>query len=412
MIEFESKLCDLELRYSSQKIVEEGPSLLKLRQTLEHDLELFRSLNAIQRDIPGIENRLFQGVENQDEDLPVAPLAITVSLIDNLFHHLNVTQSSSQPTFSKLKEVFLSTVVPYGILMDDWIFEGSLIGDVASEFFVQRNSQINTSSSRFWRHGYQIRIVEKGSPYPVFLHSLVPRIFFAGKAVNFMLRMDISEVSFAIYSKLEKFSSYLFKEEQDNAIRKAEKATRSKISPSEKLLESHLPSTTKHYLKQKPAVVSEEALNEASNPSQNPSQDVQMQDLFRHSFLSLLERYVEPRYRHLAALLMQTLNNQAHLQRHLQCLASLFLMIEGDMMHKFSESIFIKMDEGKPWYDDRTVNALFLEACRDEKQIMAEDVHIEVNLKRVGVRTSGSKQSLASQSLSILESIIIHYQVG
>jgi hypothetical protein len=87
-------------------------------------------------------------------------------------------------------------------------------------------------------------------------------------------------------------------------------------------------------------------------------------------------------------------------------------MIEGDMMHKFSESIFIKMDEGKPWYDDRTVNALFLEACRDEKQIMAEDVHIEVNLKRVGVRTSGSKQSLASQSLSILESIIIHYQVG
>lgn len=385
---------------------EEGPSLLKLQETVQDDLELFRSLNAIQLEIHVLQDRLYKDLNQRNEEQENVTLAITVSLLDILFQHLDIAQSSNHPTFDKLKETFLATVVPYGILMDDWIFEGSLAGDVAAEFFIQRNAQINSDSSRFWRHGFQIRIADSGLSYPTFLHSLVPRIFFAGKAVNFMLRMDISEVSLAIYSNLERFSTQVGQEEKKCVGRKEEKAKRAKISPSERLLEAHLPSTTRHTPKQKS--------EEVSNVTLNASSDIQMQDLFRHSFLSLLERYVEPRYKHLASLLMVTLNKQAHLQRHLRCLASLFLMIEGDLMHKFTDLVFVKMDEGKPWYDNRTINALFLEACRDEQLIDAENVHIEVNLSRAGVRvpkTTSHTPLILSPSLSIMESIIIHYQV-
>jgi gamma-tubulin complex component 5 len=407
LTQLQEKLSDLQIEYCNLETSEEGPSLLKLYQQLEDILEFFHNLTAIQSEIPGLGEALYNSPKPQDKTLEIQPITITVSLLDSLFRHLDIAQSSNHPSFNKLKQVFLSTIVPYGILMDDWIFEGSLAADVASEFFVQRNAQINANSSRYWRHGFQIRTTEIGAPYPYCLHSLLPRIFFAGKAVNFMIRMDIPEVEFAIDSHIDGFSTQVHKAEKINESKKEEKVTRLKISPSEKLLESHIPSTPRSRLNQA-------SYDVVANDSSNPSTDIQMQDLFRHSFAVILEAYVEPQYKHLATLLMISLNKEAHLRRHLQSLASVFLMIEGDVMNRFAESVFIRMDEGKPWYDDRTINALFLEACRDDKHILAENVHIEVNLNRVGVRLSTlatASQILPLNSLTIIESIIIHYQV-
>ncbi|KAI9277744.1 Spc98 family-domain-containing protein [Umbelopsis sp. AD052] len=407
MTDLQHKLSDLQIEYSNQETSEDGPSLLKLYQTMEDDLEFYHSLNAIQSEIPGLGDALYYHPNQQDEIPTIEPITITVSLLNSLFHHLDIAQSSNHPSFNKLKEVFLSTIVPYGILMDDWIFEGSLTGDVASEFFVQRNPQINANSSRYWRHGFQIRITANASPYPDCLHAFVPRLVFAGKAVNFMIRMDISEAEFAVDSHIDGFSTQLRKAEKANESKKEEKAARLKMSPSEKLLESHIPSTATSRLKPK-------SYSAAAQDSANTSKDVQMQDLFRHSFAVTLEEYVEPQYERLATLLMQSLNKEANLRRHLQSLANVFLMIEGDVMNRFAESVFIQMDEGKPWYDDRTINALFLEASRDDKHILAENVHIEVNLNRIGVRLSTlatASQKLPLNSLAILESIIIHYQL-
>jgi hypothetical protein len=408
LTDLQQKLSDLQIEYSNREISEDGPSLLKLYQTMEDDLEFYHSLNAIQSGMPGLGDALYYDPNQEDEIPAIEPITITVSLLNSLFYHLDIAQSSNHPSFNKLKEVFVSTIIPYGILMDDWIFEGSLTGDVASEFFVQRNTQINANSSRYWRHGFQVRITENASPYPDCLHAFVPRLIFAGKAVNFMIRMDISEVEFAVDSHIDGFTTQLRKAEKMSEIKKTEKAARMIISPSEKLLESHIPSTASSRPKQ-------DAYSAVAKDAASTSKDIQMQDLFRHSFAVTLEEYVEPQYTRLATLLMQSLNKEAHLRKHLQSLANVFLMIEGDVMNRFAESVFTRMDEGKPWYDDRTINALFLEACRDDQHILTENVHIEVNLNRIGVRLSTlatASQTLPLNSLTIIESIIIHYQVS
>lgn len=223
-----------------------------------------------------------------------------------------------------------------------------------------------------------------------------------------MIRMDISEVEFAVDARIDGFSTRLRKAEKMSEIKKEEKAARQIISLSEKLLESHIPTTASCRSKQ-------ESYSAVAKDAASTSKDIQMQDLFRHSFAVTLEEYVEPQYKRLATLLMQSLNKEAHLRKHLQSLANVFLMIEGDVMNRFAESVFTRMDEGKPWYDDRTINALFLEACRDDQHIFTENVHIEVNLNRIGVRLSTlatASQTLPLNSLNIIESIIIHYQVS
>jgi gamma-tubulin complex component 5 len=405
---FERKLSRLERICRDQDHKGSTPSLLSLYDELGSDLEMFSYIHDMYQEIDGLENALYEYIEDREEredHTTNQPLTITISLLNTLYHHVDVAQSSNSSWCSELERIFLISFQPYARMIDSWISDGSLSQDVGSELFVERNPQINVKSSRFWRHGYQLRNADHGSPYPVFLHSFISKIFFSGKAVNFIFGMDIPKVSNLVYTHHLFLDAYLCEEFDKRQLKRQEKITRHEISPTERLLQSHFPTLSDSKLDQPPQSPTASAI----------TSDAHMQDLFRHWYSSLLDGFIDPRYQHLAKTLMKTLNEQANLKHHLQSLACLFLMIEGDVMQRFADSIFIRMEEGKSWYDNRTINALFLEACRGDNGICHENVHIETKLMKTAMKqitATAYSKTWSDQSLSVLETIIIHYQVS
>ncbi|KAM3585929.1 Gamma-tubulin complex component 5 [Umbelopsis sp. WA50703] len=404
---FERKLSRLERICRDQEHKGSTPSLLSLYDELGSDLEMFSYIHDMYQEIDGLENALYEYIEDREEredHTTNQPLTITISLLNTLYHHVDVAQSSNSSWCSELERIFLISFQPYARMIDSWISDGSLSQDVGSELFVERNPQINVKSSRFWRHGYQLRNADHGSPYPVFLHSFISKIFFSGKAVNFIFGMDIPKVSNLVYTHHLFLDAYLCEEFDKRQLKRQEKITRHEISPTERLLQSHFPTLSDSKLDQPPQSPTASAI----------TSDAHMQDLFRHWYSSLLDGFIDPRYQHLAKTLMKTLNEQANLKHHLQSLACLFLMIEGDVMQRFADSIFIRMEEGKSWYDNRTINALFLEACRGDNGICHENVHIETKLMKTAMKqitATAYSKTWSDQSLSVLETIIIHYQL-
>ncbi|KAG2182135.1 hypothetical protein INT43_007062 [Umbelopsis isabellina] len=407
---FEQKLSKLEEAYRDQEGKGSYISLLSLYDEIGDDLEMFSHIYDMYQEIDGLESALYEWIEEsteRDDRISKWPLTITISLLNTLYHHVDVAQSSNSLWFSQLERLFFISFQPYARMIDSWISDGTLSEDIGSEFFLERNSQINVKSSRFWRHGYQLRNTEDGSPYPIFLHSFISKIFFSGKAMNFIFGMGIPKADNLGYTHRLSLDAYLCEGFDKRQLQRQEKKNRPKISPTERLLQSHFPT------------LSNTTLDPTPGPSTSHiSPDTHMQDLSRHWYSSLLDNYIDPRYQHLAKILMDTLNEQAHLKHHLQSLACLFLMIEGDVMQRFADSIFIRMEDGKSWYDSRTLNALFHEACRDDSRIFHENVHIETKPMKTSVKhvtaTAYSKtwsdQSF-SQPLSVLETIIIHYQL-
>ncbi|KAJ2964599.1 hypothetical protein NQZ79_g411 [Umbelopsis isabellina] len=408
---FEQKLSSLEGTYRGQDGRGSNLSLLSLYDEIGDDLEMFSYIYDMYQEINGLESALYEWMEEsteREDRISKWPLAITVSLLNTLYHHVDVAQSSNSLWFSELEKLFFISFQPYARMIDSWISDGTLSQDIGSEFFLERNSQINVKSSRFWRHGYQLRNTDTGSPYPIFLHSFISKIFFSGKAMNFIFGMGIPKLDNLVYTHRLSLDAYLCEEFDKRQLQRQERKNRHKISRTERLLQSHFPT------------LSNVTLDSTPDPPtiSHITPDTHMQDLCRHWYSSLLDNYIDPRYQHLAKTLMDTLNEQAHLKHHLQSLACLFLMIEGDVMQRFADSIFIRMEEGKSWYDSRTINALFLEACRGDNRIFYENVHIETKPMKTTVKqitaTAYSKtwsdQSFA-QPLSVLETIIIHYQL-
>lgn len=414
---FEQKLSRLEETYRDQDGEGSNLSLLSLYDEIGDDLEMFSYIYAMYQEIDGLESAVYEWIKDgpqREDSTSKWPLKITISLLNTLYHHVDVAQSSNSLWFSELERLFFISFQPYARMIDSWISDGTLSQDIGSEFFLERNSQIHVKSSRFWRHGYQLRNTDTGSPYPIFLHSFISKIFFSGKAVNFILGMGIPKVDNLVCTHRLSLDAYLCEEFDKRQLQRQEKKNRPKISPTERLLQSHFPTLSNATIESIPSPSTSHVA-----PDTHIASDTHMQDLSRHWYSSLLDKHIDPRYQHLAKTLMDILNEQAHLKRHLQSLACLFLMIEGDVMQRFADSIFIRMEEGKSWYDSRTLNALFLEACRGDNRIFHENVHIETKTMKTSVKhmtaTAYSKtwsdQSF-SQPLSVLETIIIHYQVS
>lgn len=154
-------------------------SILKLRNTLDLSLQCFKEIHDITMNTPYSDGN---------------PRLISTYLISTFYDRTLIAQSSGQlAVYDTLLYVLEQLLVPYGRIIDDWIFYGSLAGDVANEFYVTPSDIVSTNDLNFWVDGFSIQPVIQEYvcyPCPLFENTNISRIFFTGKAVNLLIQIE------------------------------------------------------------------------------------------------------------------------------------------------------------------------------------------------------------------------------
>lgn len=98
--------------------------------------------------------------------------------------------------------------------------------------------------------------------------------------------------------------------------------------------------------------------------------------LFDQNFLQFIDKYTQEPYINTAQTLNKVLHTNCRLPEQLKSLASIYLMLENDLMHSFCEVLFQQIDNNEIWFDKHMLNSTFSEAC--DMSGYDETVYIQV----------------------------------
>lgn len=129
--------------------------------------------------------------------------------------------------------------------------------------------------------------------------------------------------------------------------------------------------------------------------------------LFDQNFKQFIEKYIQEPYRITADMLNNVLHKNSRLPEQLKSLASIYLMLENDLMHSFCQVLFKQMDGNEPWFDKRMLNGTFSEACKLSGY--DEIVYIQLGHREESnrLRTSASYLDLIELKVEVMSEI--HY---
>jgi hypothetical protein len=362
LMDFDGSLSQLEM---SASFISSDPtqsiSILNLRNNLDPSLQCFKAIYDIALDIPFDEAN---------------PRLITTYLISTLFDRTLIAQSSGQTLiYDTLLYTLEQTLVPYGRLMDDWIYYGLLIGDKAGEFYVSRRNSVSLSDSNFWIDGFFIQPVANPIstrfPCPLFDKVLMARVLFTGKAVNLLSHADKTKKQLP---QLLDQTNIPFATVISNFL--AVKPPFIKFSG--KISQPSLPSPPEYDVFTSACIPLATMVQKSVEQTATCVND--FGSLFDQNFIRCSEAYIEEPYRKTADRLNNTLHKHCGLSRQLESLAAIYLMLENDLMHSFCESLFLHMDNNEPWFDQRILSQTFTEAC--ETSGYDETVYIRVRRSR------------------------------
>jgi gamma-tubulin complex component 5 len=384
LMDFDGSLSQLEL---SASFISRDPtqaiSILNLRNTLDPSLQCFKAINDIALDIPFAEAN---------------PRLITTYLIATLFDRTLIAQSSGQMLiYDTLLYTLEQTLVPYGRIMDDWIYYGLLTGDKAGEFYVSRRDSVSLSDPNFWIDGFSIQPVihpiSTRFPCPLFDDALMARMLFTGKAVNLL-------------SQIEKTRKQLPQPDQTyipfGTVISRFLAVKPPFIKFTGKITQPLHSSPPAYDLFTSACIPL-ATEAKTDVEQTATSTYDFGSLFDQNFFRCSEAYIEEPYKKTADKLNNTLHRDCGLSRQLESLAAIYLMLENDLMHSFCEALFIHIDNNEPWFDQRVLNQTFTEAC--ETSGYNEAVYIQVRQRR------GDNTSSPTTIAKYLEDIEVKMEV-
>lgn len=358
LADFDNTMATLEADTSMISIdpVPKIISILKLKSFVDPIMTNFKVMHTIVAGLP---------VDN-------SPREISTFIISSIYSHALTAQTSGQNhLYDTLLYVLQQVVIPYGQIMDDWVFRGSLKADKFNEFYVTRNEQISTQDSDFWTDGFSIQPIDQNNycyECPMFDPSTVSRIFFTGKAINLLSHVEKIQVSSKeanIYSMCLNFSK-----------KKQQLADLPNQRFFSKVMKEDLPTKTPFIqpIRQETVIhVKKDSYTHSLFPLTKPRdttpvtemiEESNIGSLFDQQFIESLDTYIREPYQVIASDLNKVLHQHCGLKEQLQSLASLYLMLENDLMHSFCEAIFSKIDQNKPWFDQRILNQTFTEACK------------------------------------------------
>ncbi|KAF1798272.1 Spc98 family-domain-containing protein [Mucor lusitanicus] len=345
LMDFDSTLSVAELNSSIiTSNATRSISLLQLRNTLDPSLQSFTAIYDIAADAP-----YSQGNAR----------SISTYLIAALYDRALVAQSSGQQAmYDTLLFVLEKTLVPYGEIMDDWVFYGSLQCDKAHEFFVSRRDDVSMQDSNFWVDGFSIASIATRDytcfPCPLFDPAFMNRIFFTGKAVNLLghierhnQHMDPIQRSFQSLMQEHVCVKPAF-------IKPVKLSTpQATTSPVEfDLVTSAL------------FPIQANSTRRDQQPLQEQPQASDMGSLLDQDIIKCIDAYIEQPYNKAADTLNNVLHQGCGLTQQLQSLASIYLMLENDLMHSFCEALYAQMDNRETWCDSRILNRTFAESSK------------------------------------------------
>lgn len=345
LMNFEGKLSELE---SNTSFITHNPnqsiSVLKLRNDLNSSLQSFKMIHEITMNVPF-----------PDED----PRLISIYLISTFYDRALISQSSGQLLlYDTLLYILEQLLIPYGRIIDDWIFYGSLVGDKSGEFFVSPNQNVHKDSPNFWINRFNLESVDLNDicfPCPLFDPDNMARIFFMGKAVNLLLQVEKTKKNV----NLVEFDFPPFSDVMSESLAiKPSFITSNKNNYKLSAVTGVDPFVTSLF-PLKSFTIKEQ--NSAING--NREDDDNVGSLFDQCFISFIDMYTEQPYKQIADVLNNVLRKQCGLFEQLDSLSSIYLMLENDLMHSFCEALFQQMDADEPWFDERMMSNTFSEAC-------------------------------------------------
>ncbi|RUS21658.1 hypothetical protein BC937DRAFT_91930 [Endogone sp. FLAS-F59071] len=498
LVKFEERIAGLETEFTKFAKRPEGKdmvvSLLKLRNLLSADLELFRLVGMVVSDTLVLE-AASTPPSGYPPISPIPPARLTISLLTGLYDQVVLAQfTGQQESFAMLRRLFDCSFEPYGRMIDQWIFEGSVEVDCADEFFVIRNIDVPEDSPQYWQEGFCLRFMEAGSGaggeefeaddidqkssillYPSFLEPFAAKILFTGKAVNMLLSLKLGDVrksgTFSELVNMQVYSNTHMRwddMEWTNAYALNRNAPASPVPaiftdgikdyaalttanfpmfgvliPKKSIFRDGFAAASRRGSKRQsvrlvhPATTPPtlESVMSMARESGRENDTESHKDVHRSGDFSLyhqefderLDNYVRPQYESAGRLLAHILKGRCDLTYHFRALAGIYLMLEGDLMHRFCQMVFRKIDKRQAWYDSQALNGLFMEACRHTEWERQDNVHIWVkereNLQKRTVaaaanrsgqrddRTSDKSDNVHLNSVRVFENVVVEYRL-
>ncbi|KZO98172.1 hypothetical protein CALVIDRAFT_597152 [Calocera viscosa TUFC12733] len=304
-----------------------GPSIAVSLLNLSHELEDRISILKLLLDV--VEKVQQSTAPARDDfdimnqgDFGIAPLAISINLLDFLFAAYKSQYSmANEDDARKLLQIFLAAAQPMWRATTDWLREGkagelmydedALVSVNTGDFFIRHDAEVPMSDPSFWTLAYDFHTLEgQGNrpSIPAFLHSMTTEILAAGKARALLNALGLGLDDFQPAKRLSDVVA---------------------LSQAELWEPRDLEATvTDHLLPQ--CALSQQQLNR---------------------------------------LVVDT----CQMWHHLAAIEDVYLFRRGDMMDAFADIIFDRLETRHTWFDFHALNAAFRDilAARSERLIDA-----------------------------------------
>ncbi|CAO3626035.1 unnamed protein product [Cunninghamella echinulata] len=409
--DFEYLLAGLEMKYMALTTSDskEIHSLLQLYEELQRPLSC---LSAVHDTLLQCSNLVSS---NSQSNTTNARMMSTL-LLSTLFKQIvNAEMSGNDCIYKTMCTIFKQTLSPYSRLMDEWVFQGTLENDIANEFFVTRNTQLNDYSPLYWSDGFIIGATASNTnSCPLFSFNFTKTILFVGKAINLCKQIDQSfSITHNEYSSLENILSQRFTISKQHLFINEHKNTNTILAEST-IKDIHDDTDSSFIIFGVPKIKTQHSygsINEKEKHSSNT--------LFNYDFDECLQQYIKKPYEDSTSRLIAVLQKNKGFSYHLEILTVIYFMLESNLMHSFCEAIFIQMDKKQHWYDRVFLNQAFSDACKlinsQQHMLSTRTINIKMKLDKddlnIPRKTTFPAGFKAISTASYLDQLTIDYEI-
>ncbi|KAF9110625.1 hypothetical protein BGX27_006069 [Mortierella sp. AM989] len=333
-------------------------------------------------------------------------------LYDNICKFELSGDSDSSSLFLRLLQ---QSIKPFLLNVECWLSGQPL--DSESEFLIQNASNVDLFASEFWTDGcyVQSEIVEQSTNVknsristaqilPCFLSkSSLDQMLYTGKAIRIVQALLASEI--ITMPMAEGFASTAYTRifGKDSST-----GTNAVMPPRVSSMDREFPNYNSILSYQYP-LSSPEILMSTAHPIENSFLDMDYTNAFEYRWRmeSELTRSIEEQYQYTNSLLKSMLFKQSLLLWHLKGMAEFNFMMQGEVMHLFSKTVFDKMLKKRPWYDGYVLGSTFIHTAS-----LCDWKHAQ--FVRVRLNKSGKKSDrihISGLNVQDLDQIEFEYQL-
>ncbi|KAI1300529.1 hypothetical protein EDD11_006158 [Mortierella claussenii] len=371
-------------------------SLIELQATLSHKLATVHVLLQFLR-----ERQFYTSSSSNSERACSHSTDILSSLYSNICTLELIGDSEGSSLFLRL---FRKSICPFLVNMECWLSGQRL--DSEHEFLVQ---------TEFWSEGcyVQAEILDSaidGQNHktstsrisPCFLNDIsLNQMVYTGKAIRIV--QALLAVETAVVPGAQNFSSTTFNGIFGSHLSVAEDKGLCSSSASY----TRYPNYSVILAHQYPLSLEASVSSEHTEPTTFANAQDHISNIdFQWRLDRELAKSIEDQYLCTNALLKSMLFEQSRLLWHLKGMADFYFMMQGEVMHLFSTSIFGKMKRRRPWYDSYILGSTFSQIASlcDWKHAQFVKIKTGVQAGRRMLQTH-----LSGLKLQVLEQIEFEY---